>query len=118
MIGNLRFPAPFSRIPVVWAIALVLFVLAGVIVATHGKSENALILAVVGVLLVIRGAFVFNSRRPSVEATPLPTASPASTPATAAAPRPEIPKTVIEAQELSKRYGDIVAVDSISFSVQ
>ncbi|HEY6468332.1 MAG TPA: ABC transporter ATP-binding protein [Candidatus Dormibacteraeota bacterium] len=118
MIGNLRFPAPFSRIPVVWAIAVILFVLAAVIVATHGKSENALILAVVGVLLVIRGAFVFNTRRPAAAATPLPTASRTSAPATAVAARPETPKTVIEAQDLSKRYGDIVAVDSISFSVQ
>ena len=118
MIGNFRLPGPFSRIPVVWVIAVILLVLAGVVVATHGKSEQALILAVVGVLLLIRGAFVFNTRRPAVEATPLPTAAPPSAPATPVAARPEIPKTVIEAQELSKRYGDIVAVDSISFSVQ
>ena len=117
MIGNLRLPGPFSRIPLVWVIAVILFVVAGVVVASHGKTEEAVILAVIGVLLVIRGAFVFNTRRDGgppiqITATPLPTAAPAPS------ARPEVPATVIEATELSKRYDSIVAVDSISFSVQ
>jgi ABC-2 type transport system ATP-binding protein len=117
MIGNFRLPGPFSRIPVVWVLAVILFVLAGVVMATHGKTETAVILGVVGVLLIARGAMVFNtgSDQPVV-ATALPTATAATSAPVAA--RPEIPQTVIEAQDLSKRYGDIVAVDGISFSVQ
>jgi ABC-2 type transport system ATP-binding protein len=120
VIGNLRLPGPFSRIPVVWVIAVILLVLAGVVVTTHGKSEQALILAVIAVLLLIRGAMVFNPRRDGGHpGAGMPTALPTSAPtAMPVPPRPEIPKTVIEAQELSKRYDDIVAVDSISFSVQ
>jgi ABC-2 type transport system ATP-binding protein len=120
MIGNLRFPGPFSRIPVVWAIAVIVLILAAVDLATNGSREQTLILAVIGVLLLIRGAIVFNTghdvaRPVAATPTPLPNAAPASS---ASLARPEVPQTVIEAQELSKRYGDIVAVDSISFSVQ
>jgi ABC-2 type transport system ATP-binding protein len=108
-------------VPIVWVLALIAFILAGLSAASHSKSGNqqGLILAVVGVVLVLRGAMVFNQRRhsdgaatsQSTSVTPTSTASPSPT-------VPDVPKTVIEATGLSKRYGDIVAVDNVSFSVQ
>jgi ABC-2 type transport system ATP-binding protein len=118
MIGNVRLPGPFSRIPIVWVIAVILFVLAGVIIATHGKTDEALIFAGIGVLLLIRGAMVFNSMRDLAHLSASPPTLSGAVPAPAADARPEVPKTVIEARELSKRYDDIVAVDAISFTVQ
>jgi ABC-2 type transport system ATP-binding protein len=132
MLGNARLPSPFSRVPIAWALALVAFILAAVSEAGGGKSgtEHALILAVVGILLVARGAMVFISRRGSAELAsagpPLPQASPGATPTFAAAAPgspstssvPEIPQTVIVATNLTKRYDQILAVDAVSFSVE
>ena len=83
MLGNARLPGPFSRVPIAWVIALVVFILAGVSEADDGKSgtEQALILVVVGVLLVVRGALVFIT--PGERCAGRRAASPATPPATA-----------------------------------
>jgi ABC-2 type transport system ATP-binding protein len=123
MLGNARLPGPFSRVPIVWVLALIAFILAGLSAASHSKSgdEQGLILAIVGVFLVLRGAMVFNRRRESTGPAPIAPASAdpaAPTPASPPPPHvPDVPSTVIEATSLSKRYGDIVAVDNVSFSV-
>lgn len=121
MLGNTRLPGRFSRVPIVWVLALIAFIVAGLSAASHSKSgnEQALILAIVGVLLVLRGAVVFYQRRPA--AASATNAATFATPTSTAAPTPtvpDVPRTVIEASGLSKRYGDIVAVDDVSFSVQ
>jgi ABC-2 type transport system ATP-binding protein len=151
MLGNTRLPGPFSRVPIAWVIALIVFVLAGVSEAIKSKSgsEQALILAVVGVLLVIRGGMVFNQRGrrsepaskasssvapPGSAAPATPAAGPGTMPATTvpAGATPDtalgaptlntfasdVPETVIEATGLTKRYGQILAVDGVSFSVR
>jgi ABC-2 type transport system ATP-binding protein len=118
-------------VPIAWVIALIVFVLAGVSEASKAKSGNvqALILLVVGVLLVIRGAMVFNQRQ---SAAPQTVAAASGPPPSQAAGSPSlapgspttgtvvsaIPLTVIEAKELTKRYEHILAVDGVSFSVQ
>jgi ABC-2 type transport system ATP-binding protein len=135
MLGNARLPGPFARVPIAWVVAVIVFVLAGVSEASKGKSSNvqALILLVAGVLLVVRGAMVFNQRRQSGEPhSPVPAATPREVQSTAApvlatsvpgSPAtgtiaPDVPQTVIEAKELTKRYESILAVDAVSFSVQ
>ena len=121
MLGNTRLPGPLSRVPIVWVLALIAFIVAGLSAASHSKSGNqqGLILAVVGVLLVLRGAMVFYQRRPdAASATSEPPSATPTSPAAPTATVPEVPRTVIEATGLSKRYGDIVAVDDVSFSVQ
>jgi ABC-2 type transport system ATP-binding protein len=135
MLGNARLPGPFARVPIAWVIAVIVFVLAGLSEGSKGKSSNvqALILLVVGVLLVIRGAMVFQQRRENTTPQPMPPAgTPRQVTATAApslataAPdspatgtiAPDVPQTVIEAKELTKRYENLLAVDAVSFSVQ
>jgi hypothetical protein len=137
VLGNARLPGPFARVPIVWAIALVVFIGAGLSAASNSKSgkEQGLILAAIGVLLVLRGAMVFNQRRHlGGHATNSPGPADASGPAAASgapaasvaagAPTPtappvsDVPDTVIMATKLSKRYQHIVAVDAVSFSVQ
>jgi ABC-2 type transport system ATP-binding protein len=108
VLGNARLPGPFSRVPIVWVIAIILFVLAGLSAVSGSRSGNqqALILAVIGVVLVLRGAMVFHQRRDR--------AGPARG---AFLPPSDIPLTVIEASKLVKRYEKLVAVDDVSFSV-
>jgi ABC-2 type transport system ATP-binding protein len=135
-----RLPGPFARVPIVWAIALLVFIGAGLSAASNSKSgkEQGLVLAAIGVLLVLRGAMVFNQRRhlagPATNSqAPDDDSGPASAPAVPAAsvaavaptqispppsPIPDVPDTVIVATKLSKRYQHIVAVDAVSFSVQ
>jgi len=140
VLGNARLPGPFARVPIAWAIALLVFIGAGLTATSNSKSgkEQGLILAGIGVLLVLRGAMVFNQHRrqgepvtnspmpanPSVQGS-TPSAAPASvlaavtthfSPPTPSVP--DVPETVIVATDLSKRYGNIVAVDAVSFSVQ
>ncbi len=122
MLGNARLPGPFSRIPIAWVIGIVLLVIAGVIAASKGIGTDAVIFAVLGVLLLIRGGMVFMSRR-AHDGPHAPAAPPSTSTSKDAGPSParvleDIPTAVIEARELSKRYGDIVAVDCVSFSVQ
>jgi ABC-2 type transport system ATP-binding protein len=122
MLGNARLPGPFSRIPIAWVLGVIVLVIAGVVAATKGIGTQAIILAALGVILLIRGAMVFMSRRtptgqPASVATPS-TAGTTVAGASAAQEQDETPATVIEARELSKRYGEIVAVDNVSFSVQ
>ena len=66
MLFNLRLPGPFARVPIAWVVAVILFILAWVSEQNKAKSGNvqALIFVVAGVLLVVRGAMVFNQRRP------------------------------------------------------
>jgi ABC-2 type transport system ATP-binding protein len=135
MLFNLRLPAPFSRVPIAWVVSVILFILAWLSEENKGKSGNvqALILVVVGVLLVVRGAMVFYQRRPDaapqamVPAGAVPPVTAASAPSLAtAAPGspssgsvlPDVPQTVIVANDLTKRYDQILAVDGVSFSVQ
>jgi ABC-2 type transport system ATP-binding protein len=129
MLGNTRLPGPFSRLPIAWVIALIVFILAGLSALTKGGSQQALLLAALGVVLVLRGATLFYQRRPIVR--PLGADSAAASPAP---PRvvvdrstsvpdpiatvPGMPQTVIEARDLVKRYEQILAVDGVSFSVQ
>ena len=135
MLGNTRLPGPFSRVPIAWPIALIVFVLAGLSALTKSNSgsQQALLLAAVGVILVLRGAMVFYQRRPiaaprptdlapvasttpaSAQPTHAPSSPPASEPAVMVV---NAPQTVIEARDLVKRYDEIVAVDGVSFSVQ
>ena len=135
MLGNARLPGPFARVPIAWVIALVVFILAGLSLTSKGKSSDlqALILLVVGVVLVIRGASIFNQRRQRIASqAKVRSDAPWQVPATAGpslattAPTspamgsiaPDVPETVIEAKELTKRYENILAVDAVSFSVQ
>ena len=135
MLGNARLPGPFARVPIAWVIALVVFILAGLSLTSKGKSSDlqALILLVVGVVLVIRGASIFNQRRQRIASqAKVRSDAPRQVPATAGpslattAPTspamgsiaPDVPETVIEAKELTKRYENILAVDAVSFSVQ
>ncbi len=141
MLFNLRLPGPFARVPIAWVVAVILFILAWVSEQNKAKSGNvqALILVVAGVLLVVRGAMVFNQRRQGTApeamvpagaippAGAMPQAAPASGPAFAtAAPgspsmgsvAPEVPQTVIEAKDLTKRYDQLLAVDAVSFTVE
>jgi ABC-2 type transport system ATP-binding protein len=137
VLGNARLPGPFARVPIVWAIALLVFIGAGLSAASNSTSgkEQGLILAAIGVLLVLRGAMVFNQRRhlggsatnsPGPADASGPAAAPAAAQASLAAVTPtqttppvsDVPDTVIVATKLSKRYQDIVAVDAVSFSVQ
>jgi ABC-2 type transport system ATP-binding protein len=135
MLFNLRLPGPFARVPIAWVVAVILFILAWVSEENKAKSGNvqALILVVAGVLLVVRGAMVFNQRRESdapqamapAGATPHATATPGPAFATVApgspsmgSVAPDVPQTVIEAKELTKRYDQLLAVDAISFTVQ
>jgi hypothetical protein len=121
MLGNTRLPGPFSRLPIAWAIALIVFILAGLSAATKAKSgsQQALILAVVGLIFVIRGAMIFNQRRARTEpsATALGAAAPAQPAAPPGAFASAVLDTVIEARELTKRYEHVLAVDGVSFSV-
>jgi ABC-2 type transport system ATP-binding protein len=122
MLGNARLPGPFSRIPIAWVLGVIVLVIAGVVAATKGIGTQAIILAALGVILLIRGAMVFMSRRPPT-GQPAGVAAPSTAGPTVAGPsaaqeQGETPATVIEARELSKRYGEIVAVDNVSFSVQ
>jgi ABC-2 type transport system ATP-binding protein len=134
MLGNARLPGPFARVPIAWVLALILFIGAGITEASKAKPDSlqALILAAAGVFLVIRGAMVFNQRRVRTEAQSV--RPPPMTPLTAAAspalatgvsgslssgtPPSDVPETVIEATNLTKRYEHILAVDGVSFSVQ
>jgi ABC-2 type transport system ATP-binding protein len=127
VLGNARLPGPFSRVPVVWVIALIVLILAGLDATNRSKSgiEVALILAVVGVIFVVRGAVVFRHGRvgtgsasipPAPEATPIPTDQPVS--ARSGGTVTGAPETVIEAHGLTKRYDKVLAVDDVSFSVQ
>jgi hypothetical protein len=65
VLGNARLPGPFSRMPVAWAIALLVFIGAGLSAASNSRSgkEQGLILAAIGVILVLRGTMVFGQRR-------------------------------------------------------
>jgi ABC-2 type transport system ATP-binding protein len=88
MLGNARLPGPFARVPIAWVIALIVFILAGVNQAAQPKTAGpkTLILVVLGILLVIRGAMVFNQRRTRSELeamSPVP-APPTRPPANAA----------------------------------
>jgi ABC-2 type transport system ATP-binding protein len=135
MLGNTRLPGPFSRVPIAWVIAPIVFILAvlSALTKSNSGSQQALLLAAVGAILVLRGAMVFYQRRPITApraADPAPvasitpaTAEPTLTPPSPPASEPtamvaDALQTVIEARELVKRYDQIVAVDGVSFSVQ
>ena len=129
MLSNTRLPGPFSRLPIAWVIALIVFVLAGLSALTKSGGQQALLLAALGVILVLRGAMVFYQRRPIAGPPPIEPSSESPAPPRLVGARspsapdsiatvPEVPQTVIEARDLAKRYGQIVAVDGVSFSVQ
>ncbi|MFZ0127928.1 MAG: ABC transporter ATP-binding protein [Candidatus Dormiibacterota bacterium] len=129
MLSNTRLPGPFSRLPIAWVIALVVFVLAGLSALTKSGGQQALLLAALGVILVLRGATVFYQRRPIAGPPPIEPSSESPAPPRVVGARspsapvsiatvPEVPQTVIEARDLAKRYGQIVAVDGVSFSVE
>jgi ABC-2 type transport system ATP-binding protein len=135
MLFNFRLPGPFARVPIAWVVAVILFILAWVSEEKSPQQGNvrALVLAVIGVLLVIRGAMVFNQRRQNAAlqtmvSAGVPYAAAAASAlalATAAPDSPSMgvadsgaPETVIEAKDLTKRYDQLLAVDAVSFTVQ
>ena len=120
MLGNARLPGPFSGIPIALVVGVLVLVVAGLDTVDKGVGPLEIILAALGVLLLVRGARVIRSRRASggARATSAPTTATADPVVSDTRPPDDVPGTVIEARELSKRYGDIVAVDGVSFSVQ
>jgi ABC-2 type transport system ATP-binding protein len=95
MLGNTRLPGPFSRVPIAWVIAVIVFILAGITEATKpkgGSSEQALLLVALGVVLVLRGAMTFSQRRPT---------RPPGTTGTAPAGSANAPREITSAPELT-----------------
>jgi ABC-2 type transport system ATP-binding protein len=134
MMSTFRTPGRASRGSISLVVGLIVLGIQGYVVATKGFNQQVLIFGAIGLIFVIRGLMLFaggrNGTGAVAAAVPLePTATPA-TPAASATPvqasgqvavagaGPDMPGTVIEARELSKRYDQVVAVDGVSFSVQ
>ena len=108
-----------------WLITLAtVALLIGTVALIHSASRFPAILAIVGVYSIVAlstgGARAAPDAPAPVEATPSPVAEPELPPLPARAPRREPRPTgepVLVVDHLTKRFGERVAVDDVSFSV-